>query len=212
MLPLAFIGGAVTGAAGLLAAVMHDSHKTESEYSPLLKTPEHLDAEEVTRQLNIYFFQITSLQLKCGKLLMDAGNLALPSMPLPDDGFFQKAAKALDDGMTGISRRLRQDDLLTLKKDCQKLYGRYRGIFQRANAILRERGHSPVSLKAITFKGQDFSLNNSLENEEWWEDFDALVTRISDVMETSRTIAQRLTEMLEQEGDPAAIDCEQAHG
>lgn len=205
MLPLAFIGGAVTGSAGLLAAVMYDSHKTESEYSPLLETPESLDADEVTRQLNIYFFQVTSLQLKCSKLLMDAGNLAITSMPLPDDGFFQKVAKVIDDGMTGIGRRLKQDDLLTLKKDCQRLYGRYRGVFQRANAILRERGKSPVSLKSIAFKGQDFSINNSLKNENWWEDFDALVTKISDFAETSRTIAQQLTEMLEQESEPASV-------
>lgn len=205
MLPLAFIGGAVTGAAGLLAAVMYDSHKTESEYSPLLKAPESLDVEEVTRQLNIYFFQVTSLQLKCSKLLMDAGGLAITSLSLPDDGFFQKAAKVLDDGMTGIGRRLKADDLLTLKKDCQRLYGRYRGVFQRANVIVRERGKSPVSLKPITFTGHDFSIDNSLENENWWDDFDALVTKISDFMETSRAIAQQLTEMLEHEGDPATV-------
>lgn len=205
MLPLAFIGGAVTGAAGLLAAAMYDSHKTESEYSPLLKAPESLDADEVTRQLNIYFFQVTSLQLKCSKLLMDAGGLAITSMSLPDDGLFQKVAKALDDGVTGISRRLKEDDLLTLKKDCQRLYGRYRGVFQRANAILREHGKSSVSLKPITFTGQDFSINNSLDNENWWEDFDALVTKISDFVETSRAIAQQLTEMLEQEGETAAM-------
>lgn len=205
MLPLAFIGGAVTGAAGLLAAVMYDSHKTESEYSPLLKTPEHLDTEDVTRLLNIYFFQITSLQLKCSKLLMDSGHLAIPSMPPSDDSFFQKVAHAFDDGMTGISRRLSQDSVLTLKNDCQRLYGRYRGVFQRANTILRERGKSPVSLKPITFKGQDFSINNSLENEDWWDDFDALVTKISDFVDTSRNIAQKLTEMLEQEDEPVAM-------
>lgn len=205
MLPLVFIGGAVTGAAGLLAAVMYDNHKTESQYSPLLNTPESLDVEEVTRQLNIYFFQVTSLQVTCSKLLMDSGHLALTSIPVSHDGFFQNAAQVFDDGMTGISRRLRQDELLTLKKDCQRLYGRYCGVFQRANAILRERGKNPVSLKAITFKGQDFSINNSLENEDWWEDFAARVATISDFVDTSRNIAQQLTEMLEQENEPVTV-------
>lgn len=210
MLPLVFIGGAVTGAAGLLAAVMYDNHKSESAYSPLLNTPEHLDAEEVTRQLNAYFFKASSLHLKCSQIIGDSSHLIFTSVPLLTDGFLERAVNAFGDGMTGISRRLRQDDLVTLKKDCQRLYDRFHGIFQRANTILQERGKSPVSLKSITFKGVDFSIDNSVENEDWWEDFSALTDKIQNFLDTSCKIAEQLVEMLKQEDDPAAIG-EQAH-
>ena len=205
MLPLAFIGGAVTGAAGLLAAVLYNSHKAESEYSPLLKTPEHLDAAEVVGQLNVYFFKANSMHFKCSEIVMDSIHLAFRSIPLPDDGFFQKTANVIGDSMTGVCRGWRRDALLALKDDCQKLYGRYRGVFRRANAILRERGETPINLNAITFKGQDFSINKSLENEDWHLDFEALADRIRDFLDTSCAIAEQLVGILERKDGPIAI-------
>lgn len=208
MLPLIFVGGAITGAAGLLAAALWDKHKTESEYSPALKTPQELDAQEVRNQLWTYFMKAQEIHRSCSTAVAEASNLQGTSIALPDDGLFQKAVNALDDGMNSVCRGLRGSQLRDLKDESQKLYNRYRGVFQRANGILRERGRTPVSLKAITFKGQDFSIDNSLKNEDWCWDFDELADKIRAFIDTSCEIADQLMDRLEQEKPLAAIGCE----
>lgn len=206
MLPLLFIGGAVTGAAGLLAAALYDQHKTEVQYSPLLKTPELLDSEDVTRELNAYFFKAQDIVSKCNKIALEGGNLIFTPIPLPDDGFFQSAVNMLGGKMTSVSRGWKKNELLDLKKECQKLYGRYRGVFLRANELVRDNGSTSVNLDAISFTNSDFSIKNSLANEEWDNDFERLASNIRDFMDTSCNIAEQLIGMLEQKELDSTID------
>ena len=208
MLPLVFVGGAITGAAGLLAAALWDKHNTESEYSPALKTPQELDAQEVRNQLYVYFMKAQEIHRSCSMAVAEATKLQGTSIALPDDGLFQKAVNTLDDGMNRVCRGLRESHLRDLKDESRRLYHRYRGVFQRANAILQERWETPVSLKGITFEGQKFAIDNSLENEDWCWDFDELADQIRAFIDTSCEIADQLDERLKQEKPLAAICCE----
>lgn len=205
MMSRIFVGGLVTGAAGLLAAALYDSHRTEAQYSPLLKTPELMDAEETSRQLNNYFFKAQSIYAKCNKIVIETSDYIVTPLPLPNDGIFQRTANKLGGKLTGMGRNWRNKELLGLKKDCKDLYARYQGVFLRANELLRERGRTPVKLDVITFKGNDFSINNALENEDWDTDFDRLADNVRGYIEKSCGIAEQLIELLGQKEAAAAI-------
>lgn len=210
MLPLLFIGGAITGALGLTAAALYDSAKTEAQYSPGLKTPNQLDANEVARQLNRYFFQANELGMKCNNIVMEGQDLAVTPLNLPDDNLMQKASDYIFGGLTSIGRTLKEKQVLDLKEDVQKLYKRYLGVFIRANEILQERGQMPLDLKELSFKGIDFKINNSLSNDDWILDFSDLAEKVNTFVERSGAIADQLINMLEDESKALAIEAKES--
>lgn len=205
MLPLVFIGGALTGAAGLLGAALYDKHKTEAEFSPLLKKPESMTADEVEKQLNSYFFKAQAIYSECNKTVIEGSELIFTPIPLPDDSIFQKAANILGSAGNKFCRRNRVRELETLMEDAHKLYGRYKGVFKRANAILQERGNTPVDLSPISKSQKTPAVNNSLENDDWSLELEACADAIRDFIETSCAKAEELMEHLNQKKSVAAI-------
>ena len=205
MLPLVFLGGAVTGAAGLLAAALWDKNKTESQYSPLLKSASKLDAGEIAKQLNSYFFKAQAIYTKCNEIVVESSELIVTPIPLPDDNFLQKAANLLGSGANRYCRGWRESEMRQLKKEAKELYGRYRGVFERANHLAVQKGASPVDLSGITFSGNSPTIDNSLENDNWDREFGELADTLRDFIEKSCNAAEQLIDILEGESQDKEI-------
>lgn len=199
MLPLVFIGGAVTGAAALLAAALWDKNKTESQFSPLLKSPNHLDAEQTAKQLNSYFFKAQGLYSKCNQIVIESSELIVTPIPLPDDNVLQKAANLLGGSANRYCRNWRESQLHDIREEAKKLYARYRGVFEQANKLALQKGGEPVGLSAIQFSGNQPRINNSLDNDDWDREFQELADTIREFIEQSCNAAEKLIDILEQE-------------
>lgn len=201
MRPLAFIGGAIVGAAGLLGAALYDSHKTESQYSPLLRTPEKLDAAGVSDQLNAYFFKAQALYSKCNQIVLENSDLIVGPVRLPWDNSVRKAANAVAAKLGKLCGKYNIHQLVECGKEANLLYSRYLGIFERANSILKERGRSPLDLPDKLAVPE---VSNS--DEDWDSSFEIAADRIRDTIEASCNLAEQLLEMLEQDKAKYALE------
>lgn len=197
MLPLVFLGGAITGAAGLLGAALWDKHRTESQYSPLLKSADNLDAEQTARQLNTYFFKAQAIYTKCNEIVIASSELIVTPIPLPGNNFLQKAANLLGSGANRYCRSWRESEMRQLKKEAKELYGRYRGVFERANQLATQKGATPIDLNAIIFSESSPKIDSSLENDNWDREFQELADTIREFIEKSCDAAERLIDILE---------------
>ncbi len=206
MLPLVFLGGALFGAAGLAAAALYDNHRTESRYSPLLKTPEALDADGVVKELNAYFFKAQSLYMDCNSIIFDSVDLISSSVTLPWDGKVRKTLDKIGDGMNALARRNVNSRLRHMKEEAGKLYDRYRGVFARANELVRGTGRSPLNLDGIRFEAISWEVNNSADNEDWDEEIEVLADCIRNFLKKSCDAADRLTDMLQDDGKQPALE------
>lgn len=199
MMPLVFLGGVLTGAAGLLGAAIYDSHKTEAKYSPLLKTPEKLSAEDTGAQLHLYYLKAQEIYGKCNDVMLESIDLVSTPIDLPDDSFFTKSMNLIGAKANGFCRHVSVGQLQQLMEDAHELYGRYKGVFKRANTILRERGRTPVDLGGLVKSKQRFSVDNSPENENWDQDLQACADIVINFLELSCAKAEELIDILEQE-------------
>lgn len=206
MHPIPFIAGALLGAAGLACAAIYDERRTEGQYSPLLKTPENLTADEVEELLNKYYFQAQQIFAKLNDTEMDSIDLMSVPLELPDDDLAQKAMNFIGGCATRISRSACVMKLKGIREDILKLYGRYSGVFRRANAIIKSRGRTGVEL--IGAEGiKMFALNNSLANEDWQDEFEVHVDKIRDYIEKTCSNVEDLIELLNQKDAIASIQC-----
>lgn len=199
MQPLAFIGGAITGMAGLAAATFIDYKLTESKFSPELKTPEILDRNQVIRELNNYFFKQQTVLSECNRIVLESSDNIVTPMPLPWDNALQKAANAIGGGLLKICRKGNVGSLLKCQNKAEEIYTRYRGVFERADNLLADTGRASLPIPSRIFEGSGVKVNNAPENENWIDEFEMLADQIRDGIEHSCTIAEQLIEALEQE-------------
>ena len=198
MNPLVFLGGAAVGAGALLGASLWDKKRTEAAYSPSLKAPGSLDAAGAAKQLNSYFFTAQALCFKCDEIVLEGAELISTPIELPDDGLFQKAANWLGGGANLYLRKWRESQLRSLKEEVFALYGRYRGVFRRANGILAAKEMEGEDLSAIVYSKNPSRIDSSLENDKWDLEFQALADSIREFIENSCQIAGRLIDKLEE--------------
>lgn len=203
MIPLAFLGGALVGATGLLAVALRDGDDAESALPSSLKHPEGLDEREVASLLADYLRAAIKLSGKCSKVEMESSDLHITSISLDDDSLLQKMSNAVEDGLTRVGRTLRCSQLNDLKTEASRLYGTYRGVFRRANVLLRERGGETIDLRPIRFESGEISVNNALDNDKWCLDFGAAVDTIRNVLDKSSAIAGQLIGLLEEMDNPS---------
>lgn len=196
MIPLAFLAGALVGTAGLLSAALLDVKKTESSFPSSLKNPESLD-DEAARLLLDYSIAANLLSAKCSVLEFESVGLHLTSFKKDDDSMFQKAANTVYDGLARTGRSMRCNQLGSLKDEAVNLYRRYRGVFKQANALLCERGMSPVDLRPLRAGVRKVSINNAIDNDDWYLDFDAAADNIRTFLENSSAIAEQLIAIFE---------------
>lgn len=199
MQPLIFLGGVLTGAAGLAAAALWDDKKTESQYSPLLKNPNEMNTDQVEEQLNNYFFKAQGLYSECNKIVMESCDLIFTPIPLPDDNILRKAANLLGGGANRYCRSWRESELRDVQNQAKKLYDRYKGVFERANALVLENGGTAIDLNNLTFSGKDIQIDNSLDNDDWGLEFQSLADIIREFIENSCNAAEQLIDLLKPE-------------
>lgn len=197
MHPVAFLTGAAVGATALFAAAMYDSKKTESLYSPLLKTPGKLDAPEIVTQLNAYFFKAQQLYSKCNDIVQESCELISTPIELPDDSLFQKAGNTVAGKLNGICRKMRAGQIMDLKIEAQKLYNRYKGVFLRANELVGSAGINQVDLECLKPGKEKFLINNSLENDDWDIELNNAADVIRDFLDNSCNTAEKFIGLLE---------------
>lgn len=193
----AFMGGIIAGAAGLTALALWDAQKTEKEYAPCLKTPEQLNANELFRQLNSYYFKAQNLLAECNSIMLESSDLISTPIDLPDDSFLQKAANLIGGKMNTVSRRWKRDQLLELQSNAKKLYGRYQGVFKKANDLLSEHGKSGVDLSVICLNASETDVNESLDNDDWIFELENLADIAREYLEKSCEVAEELISRLE---------------
>lgn len=205
MLPLVFIGGAITGAAALLGAALYDHDKTEAHYPASLENTAGLDKKEVCALLNDYYIKENALATKCSQLVMECSN-CYPAIEMPDENFAEKAFRMADNLITPTIRKWNVQQMLDLKEEAKKLYSRYKGTFRRANQLLKERGHTPLDLNEITFRGVDFSINNAGGNENWVFELIELSDKIRAFLDKSGDIAEKMIQLLDGKKATLAIE------
>lgn len=198
MQPLAFIGGAIVGAAGLLGAALYDSHKTESQYSPLLRTPEKLDAAGVSDQLNAYFFKAQALYSKCNQIVLENSDLIIGPVSLPWDNSVRKAVNAVAAKLGKLCGNYNIHQLMECGKEANQLYRRYIGVFERANSILKERGRSPLELPDRLFPEKLAVPDASGSDDDWDSSFEIVADKLRDTIEASCNLAEQLIQTLGQ--------------
>lgn len=206
MQPLAFIGGAITGMAGLAAAAFIDHKITEARLSPDCKQAEALDSGQVVKELNGYFFKAQRLYSDCNKIALESNNLILTSATMPWDNFFRKSVSSLGGKMAQVSRKCGIEELRECGKKAQKLYSHYSPVFERAAAILSERGRTVPVVASRLGIGRIGPLDNSISNDNWDMEFDQYVDMIRNSIEQSCNMAEQLIEMLEQDVPAAALE------
>ena len=209
MIPLAFLGGALVGAAGLLTVALRDGEKTESALPSSLKHPGRLDEREIAALLADYSLAAISLSGKCNQVEVESGDLHFTSIPLDDDTLLQKVANSIGDGLTKTCRNMRCGQLNDLKEEAVSLYGRYRGVFRQANTLLCKHGRAPIDLGPIRSGIKAISVNNAINNEDWWFDFSAAVDNIRDFLDRSSAIAEQFIDIFEgMKNSPSSDGCE----
>ena len=198
MLPLAFLGGAIVGAAGLATAAYVDHRITEAKFSPDLKRPDTLSAEQVVQELNSYFFKLQGIYSQCNKIVLENSDLIVTPVPLPYDNTIHRIANSIGGRLTSISRSSSISQLLDCRREANKLHERYLGIFERANYILAEKGMTPLTLTKRLFTEKTVSLDTSVHNDDWDTEFETIADNIRDTLDEACDQTERLIAMLEQ--------------
>lgn len=195
------MGGLLAGAAGLATAALVTSKKSDDPLDSLDDAkPSETRANDATglkRQLDRYFFKASTIIEKCTSLDMESGDLMATSIEMPDDSILQKMGDKIGDKLNVKLRQWKLQELVNLKKEAAALYLQYRDVFDKANALLEKHGLPQVSLKGLNFGGKDFSLNNSIDNEEWTFDFGDLADRVTNFLEKSQKASEDLVDGLE---------------
>ena len=150
-----------------------------------------------TRLLLDYSIAANLLSVKCSMLEFESVGLHLTSLKKDDDSLFQKAVNTVYDGLTRTGRSMRCSQLGSLKNEAVNLYRRYCGVFKQANALLCERGMSPVDLRPLRAGVRKVSINNAIDNDDWYLDFDAAADNIRTFLENSSAIAEQLIAIFE---------------
>ena len=118
---------------------------------------------------------------------------------MPDDDLLTRLSNKACGVVTVIGRKSKEQDLRQLRQRIEGLYQQYRPVFVRANRLLAQKGIVGVGLKEFSLAGQNFSLNNNADNQDWGDELAALQDVLSDF--TTRTtgaadiLASRLADM-----------------
>lgn len=204
-----FLGGALVGAAGLAAAALLD----KSSSAPELPGPScgdsaaGLDARGAVDALNEYFFKAHELARRCSTLSMESGELCMGPIELPEDSLLEKAANAIGGGLTRVVRGFRAEDLRSLHRQAAQLFSDYRPVFTRGNDLLKGAAMAGVGVSTKELDIRD-RLDNSLENEDWFDDLDEGCSRLNTFLTESADAAQELIDQLEtlqKYGGPAPL-------
>ena len=206
MLPLVFLSGALTGAAGLALAAMWDKKRVEEAFPEDLKRPEKLNVEATVNLLNCYFFSAQKCYAKCNEIVLKSTDLISTPIELPDDGIFQKTANFVGGGANRLCRNWREQELLTIKKEVANLFSRYNGVFKHANNLLVQKGEEPVSLMGIALGDVPQKIDSSLENDNWDEELGSLADSVIRFIELSCEVSERLVDKLEKGLEQQAIE------
>lgn len=191
---IAFMGGAICGAAGLLGLAMHDAHKNGGR--PLPDNFSTLSAEECERLLESYFINAQKIYADCNELALESCGLISTPIELPDDSVFQKGANFIGGSATLIARALRIRQLNGLLADAIELYAKYRPVFVRSNELLRERGQKALALSDLAPQKNAICANNDLENDDWGFELENGADVIRDFIELSCGRAEALIDLL----------------
>ena len=204
-----FLGGALAGAAGLAAAALLDKNSSVPGLpGPSCgDSPAGLDAAGVVNALNEYFFKAHELARRCSTLSMESSELCMGPIELPDDSLLQKAGNILDGGLTRVVRGFRAEELRSLHRQVAQLFRDYRPMFTRGNELLKGAAMAGVGVSTRELDIRD-RLDNSLENEDWFDDLDEGCSRLDTFLSDSADAAQELIEQLEtlqKYGGPAPL-------
>lgn len=194
-----FLGGALLGAAGLSAAVLLTQNKEDAAEPHVNFTPDEasrMDAQEVIEHLDAYFSQSCGLGIQSSLSCFDCGDLSSGSIHLPDDGLFTKVENRLVDALVCVGRKSKEQDLRLARQRIEGLYQRYRPVFVRANRLLSAQGVSGVSLKDFTLADHEFSLKNSIDNENWCDEALDLNSCLDDFISKTTEAANKLVSRL----------------
>lgn len=201
--PLVFLGGALTGAAGLLAAALWDQSRIEAQFSPLLKSASSLDAGQAAGQLNSYFFKAQEMYARLNEIMLESCELIATPISPPDESIFEKVGASLGGRATLWLRGWRESQLNDLARELEQLFDRYRGVFERANELVPRADAEPVDLRALKLSGTDVVINRSLDNDDWDLELAQLAAPIEDFIQKSCDAAERLIDALETSPRPA---------
>lgn len=211
-----FLGGALAGIAGLSAAALLRKDSLDSDGCTDVpfngSGAASLKTAKVREAMDEYFFKAHDLADQCFALLMKSTDLGMGPIALPDDSLLERAANALGGGLTRISRTFQADELRSLRKRATRLYNQYRPAFERGNALLAAKNLAGVSISTENLDTQ-VPLDNSLANEDWYDDLDAACNRLHDFLTESSDAAWKLLKQLEQlekYGGPAPLSLAQA--
>lgn len=192
--------GALAGIAGLsVAALLHKDFPRGigCAHAPFNGSGvASLEAAKVREALDDYFFKAHDLVDQCFALLRKSTDLGMGPIALPDDDLLEKAANALGGGLIRISRGFQTNELCMLRKRATHLYNQYRPVFERGNALLKDRNMAGVSISTENLNARPV-LVNSLANEDWYDDLDEACNRLYDFLTESADAAQELVRQLE---------------
>lgn len=196
-----FLGSALAGIAGLSAAALLRKDSLGSDVRTDVpfngSRVASLDAAEVREAMDEYFFKAHDLADQCFALLMKSTDLGMGPIALPDDSLLERAANALGGGLTRLSRSFQTSELRSLRKRVTRLYTQYRPIFERGNALLIAGNMTGVRISTENLDTQ-VALDNSLANEDWYDDLDGACNRLHDFLTESSDAAWKLLKQLEQ--------------
>lgn len=204
MLPLVFIGGAIAGAAGLTTAALWDKKKREAEFPLQLQQVASLNAQDICELLTDYCIKANLLSSRCSLCFAQIGEACTPTIELPDETALERIFRKIDSRVTPVMRRWKHQQFLSFRDEARDLYARYRGVFGRGNELLLGMGKVALMLRDITFRGCDFSLDNSAANEDWDMQLDDMADLIRNYLDKSVSIAEQLIACLEGEGNNSA--------
>lgn len=204
-----FLGGALAGAAGLAAAALLDKNSSAPELpGPSCgDAPAGLNAAGVVSALYEYFFKAHELARRCSTLSMESSELCMGPIELPEDTLLQKAGNAIGGGLTRVVRGFRAEDLRSLHRQAATLFSDYRPVFTRGNELLKDAAMTGVGVSTRELDIRD-RLDNSLANEDWFDDLDEGCSRLNTFLTESADAAQELIEQLEtlqKYGGPAPL-------
>lgn len=138
---------------------------------------------------------------------MELCQFSMGPIDLPDDSLLQKAGNILDGGLTRVVRGFKAEDLRSLHRQAAQLFSEYRPVFTRGNEILKGAAMTGVGVSTKELDIRD-RLDNSLENEDWFDDLDEGCSRLNTFLTDSADAAQALIEQLEtlqKYGGPAPL-------
>lgn len=143
-----------------------------------------------------YYIEAQGIFTKCTQLVIDSCELVVTPISTPADNVLEKAGAAIGSVANKWLRAWRESQLKDAKGEARKLYGRYAGVFKRANCLAAEKGAKPVDLSACKF-GAAPTINNSLENDDWDTEFQKFADTITEFIDKTCEAADELIRILE---------------